>query len=194
MSPHPRLVAALSLLLLPLIAPAAPITYTAVLSGSNEVPVNNSTATGLAIVTYDSATHLLSVSVTFSGLIGGAATASHIHAPASPGTNAPVAVAFTGFPNATTGTYSNSFDLTLLSTYTSAFVTANGGTAASAETALANDMASDLSYVNIHNATFPGGEIRGTLRVPDVVSTVLLLGPALFALFYIERSRRLAVR
>ncbi len=189
MSPHRRLFAALSLLL-PLVTSAAPITYTAVLSGSNEVPSNSSSATGLATVMYDSAAHTLSVAITFSGLIGGPASASHIHAPAAPGTNAPVAVAFTAFPNMTSGTYTNTFDLTLLSTYSSAFVTANGGTAASAETALANDMTSYLSYVNIHDATFPGGEIRGTLRVPDTGSTALLLVPTALALCYFKQRRR----
>jgi len=55
------------------------------------------------------------------------------------------------------------FDLTLDGTYNTSFLTANGGTAASAEAALMADMLAGKTYINIHDASFPGGETRGQL-------------------------------
>jgi hypothetical protein len=119
---------------------------------------------------------LLTVDESFSGLTGGPAVAAHIHCCAPAGVNAMVAVPFTGFPAATSGTYLNTFDLTLLGTYNAAFVAANGGTAASAEAALIAGLNSFQTYVNIHDATFPGGEIRGQLVPEPATSGLLLLG------------------
>ena len=97
------------------------------------------------------------------GLTGGPAAAAHIHSCAGPGVNAGVAVPFTGFPNTTSGTYSNTFDLTQSSVYTAAFETANGGTAVGAESALVTALFAGLTYAKIHDAQFPDGEIRGQL-------------------------------
>ena len=161
----------LILALAPLTLHAATI-YTAVLLGSNEVPPTGSPATGSATVTLNA--DLLTVDENFSGLIGGPATAAHIHCCAPAGVNVMVAVPFTGFPAATSGSYLNTFDLTLLATYNGAFVTANGGTAASAEAALIAGLNNFQAYANIHDATFPGGEIRGQL-VPEPATAGLLL-------------------
>ena len=151
------------------------VIYTANLSGLNEVPSNASTATGSITVTLNG--DLLSVSEIFAGLIGGPGSAAHIHCCALPGVNAIVAVPFTGFPNATSGTYSNTFDLTQASSYNGTFITANGGTVASAEAALIAGLNSGLAYANIHDAQFPGGEIRGQLQmVPEPASALLLIG------------------
>jgi hypothetical protein len=52
-----------------------------------------------------------------------------------------------------------------------------GGTAAGAEAALINGILAGNAYVNIHNAVFPGGEIRGQLVgeiVPEPASLTLL--------------------
>jgi hypothetical protein len=67
-------------------------------------------------------------------------------------------------------------DLTLTATYTSSFITANGGTVAGAEAALIAGLNAGQAYVNIHDATFPGGEIEGfvTSSVPESGSLVLL--------------------
>jgi hypothetical protein len=99
-------------------------------------------------------------------------------------------VPFTSFPSATSGTYMNSFDLTLASSYTAAFVTANGGTAASAEAAFIAGLNSFQTYANIHNATFPGGEIRGQLAQVPEPATIGLLVLGLTAML----SRRLGRR
>jgi len=152
--------------------PAATI-YTTVLRGINEVPPNGSPATGATTVTLNG--DLLSVGETFSGLTQ-AAAAAHIHCCVPPGANAVVAVPFPGFPAATSGTYNQTFDLTLLSTYNGPFVTANGGTAASAEAALIAGLNAGLAYSNIHNGNFPGGEIRGQLQaIPEPTTAGLLL-------------------
>jgi len=81
-------------------------------------------------------------SVAASTRLGGPASAAHIQGPAASGTNGPVVITLTGFPNATSGTYSQSFAIT---------------------SAQVSDLRASLLYLNIHNATFPGGEIRGQL-------------------------------
>src|SRR5947209_11743755 len=82
------------------------------LSGSNETPPNASTATGSASVTLESDNKTLDVNETFAGLTG-PASAAHIHCCAAPGASAAVAVTFPNFPSATSGTYFNSFDLSM---------------------------------------------------------------------------------
>jgi hypothetical protein len=160
---------------------ATPVTFTAVLSGPNESPANASTATGLATVIFDLATNSMQVDVTFSGLLG-MTTASHIHcctAVADAGTAgvATVTPTFTGFPTGvTSGIYSHLFDMSLLSSYNPAFISANGGTAIDAETALYDAMVADRTYFNIHTTFVPSGEIRGFLQqsVPEPGSLALL--------------------
>ncbi len=179
-------VAAVALLLA---APAfgATTTYTGSLSGSAENPPNVSPGTGSASATYDSIAHTLAVNVAFSGLVGNT-TASHIHCCAVAPANAGVATqtpTFTGFPlGVTSGTYNHTFDLTLASSFNPAFVTANGGTAATAETALATGLANGQAYLNIHTAQYPGGEIRSFLAPVPVapVPTLSGLGLGLFGL------------
>jgi CHRD domain/PEP-CTERM motif len=53
-------------------------------------------------------------------------------------------------------------------------VTANGGTTASAEAALAASMAVGEAYLNIHTTVVPGGEIRGFLTAVPEPSTFML--------------------
>lgn len=165
--------------------------FTTTLLGSNEVPPTGSAATGLAIVTLNG--NILSVSESFSGLTGGAAAAAHIHCCAPVGTNAGVAVPFTGFPSGTSGTYNQSFDLTLASSYQGSFLTASGGTAALAEAALIAGLNAGQTYANIHNAQFPGGEIRGQLlpsTIPEPATGLLLLGLSPLLAFARKRFAR----
>lgn len=161
------------LLATPSTVPATTI-YVTTLNGASEVPPSGSPATGSSTVTLNGDT--LTVNEVFAGLIGGPAAAAHIHCCVPAGVNAIVAIPFTGFPAATSGTYSNSFDLASLSSYNAAFVTAHGGTAGSAEAALIAGLDAGQAYANIHDATFPGGEIRGQLqRVPGPPTAELLL-------------------
>lgn len=146
---------------------AAIITYTTLMSGAAESPPNASPGTGSAIVDYDNVAHTLRVRVNFSGLTGNV-TASHIHAPtATAGTGtAGIAVGLTGFPTGvTSGNYDHTFDLTSNATYSAAFLTNNGGTAAGAEAGLVQAMNDGKAYPNVHSLTFPGGEIRGFLQL-----------------------------
>ncbi len=175
-------------------AQAIPITYKAVLNGATESPPTASLGTGFATVIFDDVANTMRVEVSFSGLTG-TTTASHIHAAtAIPGTgNAGVATTvptFTGFPlGVTSGTYDNTFDLTLSSSYNPAYVTANGGTIASAEAALGAALAAGKSYLNIHTTTNPSGEIRGFLAVPETGSTLGLLALSFSGLCFLSRSR-----
>jgi len=156
-------------------AQSATLIYSASLAGFNEVPPTGSPATGTTVVAVDDIANTLTVHVTFTGLIGGAASAAHIHCCTPVGTSTGVAVGYTGFPAATSGTYDNTFDLTSSSIYTSTFLAAHGGTAAGAEAALLTGLANDQAYSNIHDAVFPGGEIRGFLAIPEPGSWALMI-------------------
>lgn len=158
---------------------AAPITFTGLLSGSNENPATGSPGTGTAVVTYDPATHVLSVNVSFSGLEVGT-TASHIHCCVLPDGNAAVATTvptFPGFPlGVTSAVYTGTLDLTLASSFNPAFVTSSGGTDAAAEAALVAGLDDGMAYLNIHTTTFPNGEVRAFLQpIPEPTTGMLVI-------------------
>jgi hypothetical protein len=175
-------VVAMAVLFLSVACCANTITYEASLSGASEVPSNGSPGTGFASVTIDDVANTMFVNVSFSGLTG-TTTASHIHCcTATAGTgNAGVATQlpyFTALPlGVTSGSFMETLDLTLATSYNPAFITANGGTIASAEAVLLAGIAADKSYLNIHTTTFPGGEIRGYLvPVPEPATMTLMAG------------------
>jgi hypothetical protein len=158
-------------LLFALPAHADPLVFTATLLGSNEVPPTGSPGTGFGTFILNG--NFLTINESFSGLTT-PASAAHIHCCGPTGVNEMVAVPFTPFPNATSGTFNATVDLSLAATYTAAFITQEGGTVALAEADFIAALTSGNTYANIHNATFPGGEIRG--QITPEPSTFLLLG------------------
>ena len=174
-------------LALALVIPAhADTIYSAVLLGSNEVPPTGSSGTGVGVFTLSG--NMLTIDETFTGLTA-PATAAHIHCCGPVGVNEMVAVPFTPFPNATAGAFNTTVDLSLAGTYTAGFITQEGGTAALAEASLISALNSGNTYANIHNATFPGGEIRGQISLVPEPSSLLLLGTGLLATVQVLRRK-----
>ncbi len=178
----------------PCLSEAEIIVYNVNLNGANEAPPNASPGSGSGSVSFDTTLNVMTININFSGLLGNT-TAAHIHAAtASPFTGtagvATTTPSFAGFPTGVTnGSFSNTLDLTLASTFNAAYLTANGGTTASASSALMNAAASGRAYFNLHSTSFPGGEIRGFLTVPEPSSFVLIGLIAGIGLFSRRTSR-----
>jgi hypothetical protein len=161
-------------------ASAAVHVFNAVLAGGNERPAAATPGTGFATVTLDDVANTMRVQVDFSGLLG-STLASHIHCCQPFGTNAGVATTvptFAGFPlGVTSGSYDQTFDMALASSFNPAFVTAHGGTVDQARADLFVGIAATQAYLNVHTDLFPRGEIRGQLfaRVPEPASWALMI-------------------
>ncbi len=165
------------------------LNYVMTLNGASENPVNDSVGTGAATIAYDNVAHMLALHMDFSGLTG-TVTATHFHAvtatsglggDAAAAAVANVSVATTtpslvGFPlGVTSGTYTNTLDLTLASSWNPSFVTAQGSVS-NAEAAFAGALAEGKTYWNVHTTFRPGGEIRGfPVFVPEPASMALVL-------------------
>lgn len=137
-------------------ASAAILRLRAELLAINEVPANPSTATGRAIVFYDTNTQKYTATVSVSGL-SSALTGSHIHeGPA--GSNGPVVTNFgpaAAYANSGPGGF---YSGTFTGTYT-------------------GDVGKLLAagaYVNVHSANNLGGEIRGQLVLETTSNERLL--------------------
>ncbi len=147
--------------------------YATTLSGANESPPNPSPGTGAATVLTNDVLNEMKVHIDFSGLAG-PTTAAHIHCcTVDPQTgNAGVATTvptFSMFPlGVTAGTYDITLDLLSAGSYNPAFVTAHGGTLASAEADLLAGLEAGTAYLNIHTSVNPAGEIRGFLMAAPI--------------------------
>lgn len=117
--------------------PSNMVSFTAKLSGANEVPAVTTSGTGMAEATLNKDTNVLKWKVTYSGLTG-TAMAGHFHGPAAAGSNAGVVVPFTSTASPIEGQ----------ATLTPAQV---------------SDLMAGKWYANIHTAANKGGEIRGQL-------------------------------
>jgi len=118
-------------------ASAETVKLKAELKGSNEVPPNNSAASGTAEATLDTETKVLTWTVTFKDLTG-PAVGAHFHGPSEPGKNAGIALPFKTVQSPIEGT------ATLNETQVS-------------------DLVAGKWYANIHTAANPGGELRGQM-------------------------------
>jgi hypothetical protein len=98
---------------------------------------------------------------------------------------------FPGFPlGVTFGSYLQTLDLNAASSYNPAFVTANGGTVATAKASLEGGLLAGQTYLNIHTIANPGGEIRGQLVVAPEPSTMALVSMGLVGVATFSRKRK----
>jgi hypothetical protein len=124
-----------------MMAPASNmVTLTTQMRGANEVPPNQSNASGQVDAVLNKDTSVLKWQLSYSGL-SGPATAGHFHGPAMVGANAGISLPFTG---AVTSPMSGQATLT---------------------PAQVADLLAGKWYANIHTARYPGGEIRGQMTV-----------------------------
>jgi CHRD domain/PEP-CTERM motif len=155
--------------------------YQASLLGASETPAAITPGSGLATVTIDFDLLTMRVEANFAGLLGNV-TAAHIHCCTALPLTGNVGVAsmtpsFPGFPTGVkAGSYDQTFDMSLASSYSSAFITAKGGTVGGAFNALVAGLDSGKAYFNVHTTVFPGGEVRALLSpVPEPTTALLAL-------------------
>jgi hypothetical protein len=183
--------AALSALLaLPLAANAQIYQFNATLNAANEVPTTASTATGVATLQYD--THntasLLDDTYSFSEAVfglTGPATGYHIHASASPTETAPVRINFASTPGYLVLVSGNNLLVGAANLPAPVVIPATPATGTNAgypAMSFLSVLQSGLAYVNVHTATYPGGEVRGQLLpvspIPEPATSMMLLAGA----------------
>jgi CHRD domain-containing protein len=123
---------------------ASPLSFKVALTGAQQVPPVQTTATGTADLTYDPATRMLTWSVTSKGL-SGPATMAHFHGPAAEGKNAPPVIWLSEKGAAVPDPIKGSATLT---------------------PEQAQQFTAGEWYVNVHTKANPGGEIRGQVIPP----------------------------
>jgi hypothetical protein len=152
---------------LPLLLSAVPASSAeirgATLRSYEEVPAISSRAFGLfaAVISDDGSSFVYTLF--YSDLEGGSVTAAHIHL-GQPGVAGGVAVHLCGGGGGTAPCPPS--PATISGTFTAANVVgpAGQGLDAGELDELVRAMRAGVTYVNVHNARFPGGEIRGQLR------------------------------
>jgi CHRD domain len=123
---------------------AAPSSFKVALSGAQQVPPVQTTATGTADLTYDPVTRLLTWSVSYSGL-SGPATMAHFHGPAAQGKNAPPVIWLKEKGAAVESPIKGQVTLT---------------------PEQAQQFTAGEWYINVHTQGNAGGEIRGQVMPP----------------------------
>jgi CHRD domain len=123
---------------------AAPQSFKVALTGAQQVPPVQTSATGTADLSYDPVTRVVTWNVTCSGL-SGPPTMAHFHGPAAAGKNGPVVI----------------------------WLTEKGKPAATpikGEATLTAEQAQQFNagewYINVHTQANPGGEVRGQVVPP----------------------------
>jgi hypothetical protein len=123
---------------------AEPSSFKVSLSGAQSVPPVDTSGTGAADLTYDSATRTVTWNITYSGL-SSPVTMAHFHGPAKEGQNGPVVIWLTKQGAAPTTPVTGS--ATLNPEQAQQFTTGEW-------------------YINVHSQSHPAGEIRGQVVPP----------------------------
>ena len=113
------------------------VNFAATINGANEVPTNASTATGAMTGSFDKVSKILTLSFTYTGIT---ATNMHIHKGAA-GVSGGVLFGLSSAPFSSPVAY----------------------TSPALSPGQEDSLMTNLYYINIHSATFPGGEIRGQI-------------------------------
>ena len=122
------------------------------LSGSQEVPANNSTGTGTGQIAFNPTSKTITYSVTWQlGSPDATTDNMHFHGAdnGSDATSSAVVIGITGFTTASSGTFSSV-------------------TRALTDTEV-NQLLAGKWYLNIHSSTIPAGELRGNIKFGQVV-------------------------
>ncbi len=123
---------------------AAPQSIKVQLTGAQEVPPVETSATATADLTYDRSTRAVTWTITYSGLSAGA-TMAHFHGPAAEGKNGPVMIWLSKQGSPVESPFSGQATLT---------------------TEQAQQFEAGDIYINIHTPTHPAGELRGQIKPP----------------------------
>ncbi len=147
--------------------------FTVSLNGANEVPPNNSTATGSGTLSLSGTT----LSYNFGGLWTFPVTTGSINGPASPGSTAPVLFDL-GAPSFAVPNPPDPGGYTFV------------GAINNLTTPQINDLLAGLWYANVYSTTYPGGEIRGQIMPVPEPSTFALFGLGAGALLLVAKRAR----
>ncbi|MBS1706272.1 MAG: CHRD domain-containing protein [Armatimonadetes bacterium] len=152
------------------------------INGAQQVPATNSQAYGSGSYNLDSTSMMVTGSVAITGLSSTQVTAMHIHL-APVGVNGPVIFDIMG-NSAGVVNLSNGFVMAF-----SAMLTSDSNFTAAQKL---NAMVMGDTYINVHTASFPGGEIRGQVDCAMVPEPASLAAIGFGVIALVSRRRRAA--
>jgi hypothetical protein len=159
------------------------LTFTATMTGAQETPPNASTGLGNAVVQIDTVTLHVFGFVRWTGLTGGDPTGSHIHV-GVPGTAGDVIYNYGVAGLVDDGIYKKKvFDMQMVDlTKANTGGTGFNGVLQTPAQQIQNWFLQNHTYVNVHNSTFPAGELRGQLQAVPEPTSMAALGLGALAL------------